>query len=64
MNRNEPWTGDQLDLYAADLAALVAELDLCDAIHVGVSTGGCAVARPVRPHGTSCADPLAFIKAA
>jgi non-heme chloroperoxidase len=64
MNRNEPWTGDQLDLYAADLAALVAELDLCDVIHVGVSTGGCAVARPVRPHPTSCADPLAFIKAA
>ena len=64
MNRNEPWTGDHMDLYAADLVALVAELDLCDAIHVGASTDGCAVARPVRRHGTSCADRLAFIKAA
>jgi pimeloyl-ACP methyl ester carboxylesterase len=49
MNRNEPWTGDHTDLYAADFAALVAELDLCDAIRVGHSTGGGAVARPRWP---------------
>ena len=64
MNRNEPWTGDHLDLYAADLAALVAELDLCDAIRVGHSTGGGAVARHRGRHGTSYADLPPFIKAA
>ena len=66
MNRSEssqPWTSNVMDPYAG-LAALVAELDLCDAIHVGASTDGCGVARPVRRHGTSCAHPLAFIKAA
>jgi len=64
MNRNEPWTGDHVDLYAADLAALVAELGLCDAIRVGHSTGGGAVGRHVGRHATSYADLPAFIKAA
>jgi non-heme chloroperoxidase len=64
MNPNGPWTGDHMDLHAADLAALVAELDLCDAIHVGQSTGGGAVARHVGRHGTSYAVLPPFIKAA
>ena len=53
-----------MDTYADDLAALVEELDLCDAIHVGHSTGGDAVARHVGGHGTPYADLLAFIEGA
>jgi non-heme chloroperoxidase len=67
MNRSEssqPWTGNDMDTYADDLAALVEELDLRDAIHVGHSTGGREVARHVGRHGTSYADLLAFIKGA
>src|SRR6476646_9387036 len=33
-------TGNEMDTYADDLAALTAALDLKDAIHVGHSTGG------------------------
>ena len=64
MKRSEPWTGNDMDTYADDLAALVEELDLCDAIHVGHSTGGGAVARHVGGHGTPYADLLAFIEGA
>jgi non-heme chloroperoxidase len=39
--------GNEMDTYAADVAALVAELDLKDAIHIGHSTGGGEVARYV-----------------
>jgi len=40
-------TGNEMDTYAADVAALVAALDLRGAIHVGHSTGGGEVARYV-----------------
>jgi len=50
---SQPWTGNDLDTYADDLAALVAALDLRDAVHVGHSTGGGEVARYVARHGTS-----------
>src|SRR3954452_23753614 len=33
-------TGNDMDTYAADVANLVAALDLHDAVHVGHSTGG------------------------
>ena len=33
-------TGNEMDTYAADVAALVAQLDLRNAIHIGHSTGG------------------------
>jgi len=39
--------GHEMDTYAADVAALVAELDLKKAIHMGQSTGGGEVARYV-----------------
>ena len=42
-----PTTGNEMDTYAADVAALAAALDLRDAIHVGHSTGGGEVARYV-----------------
>ena len=44
-------TGNEMDTYAADVAALVAHLDLRDAIHVGHSTGGGEVTRYVARHG-------------
>src|SRR6201993_3643970 len=50
---SQPWTGNDLDTYADDLAALVEALDLRNAIHVGHSTGGGEVARYIGRHGTS-----------
>ena len=44
-------TGNEMDTYAADVAALAAKLDLKDAVHVGHSTGGGEVARYVAKHG-------------
>ncbi len=44
-------SGNEMDTYAADVAALAAHLDLKDAIHVGHSTGGGEVARYVARHG-------------
>ncbi|MEI6945615.1 alpha/beta hydrolase [Paraflavisolibacter sp. H34] len=43
--------GNEMDTYAADVAALVTALDLKDAIHVGHSTGGGEVIRYVARHG-------------
>ncbi|NDK40275.1 alpha/beta hydrolase [Pseudoxanthomonas gei] len=44
-------SGNEMDTYAADVAALAAHLDLKDAVHVGHSTGGGEVARYVARHG-------------
>jgi non-heme chloroperoxidase len=44
-------TGNDMDTYAADVAALADHLDLKDAIHVGHSTGGGEVARYVAQYG-------------
>jgi len=49
---SQPWTGNDMDTYADDLAALVELLDLRNAIHVGHSTGGGEVARYIGRHGT------------
>ena len=49
---SQPWSGNDLDTYADDLAELVQTLDLKDAIHVGHSTGGGEVARYIGRHGT------------
>lgn len=43
--------GHDMDHYAADASAVVEELDLKNAIHVGHSTGGGQVARYVAQHG-------------
>jgi non-heme chloroperoxidase len=43
--------GNEMDTYAADVAALTTALDLRDAIHIGHSTGGGEVARYVARHG-------------
>ena len=49
---SQPWTGNDMDTYADDLAELVEALDLREAIHVGHSTGGGEVARYIGRHGT------------
>jgi non-heme chloroperoxidase len=41
-----------MDTYADDLAELVRNLELKDAVHVGHSTGGGEVARYIARHGT------------
>ena len=45
-------SGNDMDTYADDLAALVTALDLKDVIHVGHSTGGGEVTRYIGRHGT------------
>ena len=49
---SQPWTGNEMDTYADDLATLTEKLDLRDAIHVGHSTGGGEVGRYIGRHGT------------
>jgi non-heme chloroperoxidase len=44
-------TGNDMDHYAADAAAVVRHLDLHDAVHIGHSTGGGEAARYVARHG-------------
>jgi non-heme chloroperoxidase len=55
--------GHDLDHYADDLAALMAYLDLKNAIHVGHSTGGGEVTRYLGRHGESRAAKAALISA-
>jgi non-heme chloroperoxidase len=45
-------SGNDMDTYADDLAALVNQLDLKDVIHIGHSTGGGEVTRYIGRHGT------------
>jgi non-heme chloroperoxidase len=49
---SQPWTGNDLDTYADDLATLIQALDLRQVVHVGHSTGGGEVARYIGRHGT------------
>jgi non-heme chloroperoxidase len=56
-------TGNDMDTYAADVAALAAHLDLRDAIHIGHSTGGGEAARYVARHGAGRVAKLVLIGA-
>jgi non-heme chloroperoxidase len=49
---SQPATGNDMDGYADDLAALIEKLDLRDVTLVGHSTGGGEVARYIGRHGT------------
>mgnify|MGYP001550175688 FL=1 len=49
---SQTWSGNDMDTYADDLAALIVHLDLKDAMFVGHSTGGGEVARYIGRHGT------------
>ena len=56
-------TGNDMDTYAADVAEIVAALDLKDAIHIGHSTGGGEVTRYVAQHGKGQVTKAAIISA-
>jgi non-heme chloroperoxidase len=60
---SQPWTGNDLDTYADDLAELVRFLDLRSAVHVGHSTGGGEVVRYIGRHGESRVSKIALIGA-
>ena len=50
---DQPATGNDMDTYADDLAAVIAALNLQNAVLVGHSTGGGEITRYVGRHGTS-----------
>jgi non-heme chloroperoxidase len=50
---SQPWTGNDMNHYADDLATVIETLDLKDVTLVGFSTGGGEVARYIGRHGTS-----------
>ena len=50
---SQPSTGNDMDTYADDLAALIEDLDVHDVTLVGHSTGGGVVARYIGRHGTA-----------
>jgi len=49
---SQPWSGNDMDTYADDLAALIETLNLNHAILAGHSTGGGEVARYIGRYGT------------
>jgi non-heme chloroperoxidase len=49
---SQAWSGNDMDGYADDLAAVIEALDLKDITMVGHSTGGGEVARYIGRHGT------------
>jgi len=49
---SQPWSGNDMDTYADDLAALIDKLELRDVVLVGHSTGGGEVTRYLGRHGT------------
>jgi non-heme chloroperoxidase len=50
---SQPWHGNDMNTWAADLAQLIDKLDLRNVILVGHSTGGGEVTRYVAKHGAS-----------
>ena len=49
---SQPWSGNEMDTYADDLAALIDHLNLKNATLVGHSTGGGEVTRYIGRHGS------------
>lgn len=60
---DQVWENNSMDQYADDLAELIEQLDLKDAILVGHSTGGGEVTRYIGRHGTSRVAKAALIGA-
>ena len=60
---SQPWSGNEMDTYADDLAALIEKLELKGAILVGHSTGGGEVTRYIGRHGTARISKAALVGA-
>ncbi len=60
---SQPWTGNNYDTFADDIAALTNALDLKDATLVGFSMGGGDVARYVSRHGSARVSRIALLGA-
>ncbi|MCO1657611.1 alpha/beta fold hydrolase [Pseudonocardia humida] len=60
---SQTWDGNDMDTYAADLAALLEALDLRDVTLVGFSTGGGEVTRYIGNHGTGRVAQLVLVSA-
>jgi non-heme chloroperoxidase len=60
---SQPWTGNDMDHYADDLATVIETLDLKNATVVGFSTGGGEVARYIGRHGTIRVRKIVLISA-
>ena len=59
----QPATGNDMNTYADDLAAVIEALDLKDAILVGHSTGGGEITRYVGRHGTKRVAKMVLVSA-
>ncbi len=60
---SQPWSGNEMDTYADDLAELIETLDLTGAVLIGFSAGGGEVARYIGRHGTKRVAKAALISA-
>jgi len=60
---SQAWSGNDMDGYADDLAALIEALDLRDITMVGHSTGGGEVTRYIGRHGTKRVSKAVLIAA-
>ena len=60
---SQPWGGNDMDTYADDLASLLEQLDVRDAVLVGFSTGGGEVTRYIGRHGTGRVAKAALVAA-
>lgn len=60
---SQTWDGNEMDTYADDLAALIEQLDLKDAVLIGFSTGGGEVTRYIGRHGAKRVAKVGLISA-
>ncbi|MBF4518462.1 alpha/beta hydrolase [Flavobacterium sp. ANB] len=60
---SQTYTGNEMDTYAADVAELIAFLDLKDAIHIGHSTGGGEAIRYAAKYGKNRVSKVILISA-
>ena len=60
---SQPWTGNNMNTYADDLAELIDTLDLKNTVLIGFSAGGGEVARYIGRHGTKRVARAALIAA-